>query len=59
MLSSDCSLNIYFSRRFSFIDVHHFLCTNPNKMSIFQRSVTCSFFQELSSRIDKNSRGKG
>ena len=24
--------------------VHHFLQTNPYKMSIFQRSVTCSFF---------------
>ena len=24
-------------------------------MSIFQRSVTCSFFQELYSHIDKNS----
>ena len=24
--------------------VHHFLHTNPYKMSIFERSVTCSFF---------------
>ena len=35
--------------------VHHFLRTNLYKMSIFQRSVTCSFFQELYSHIDKNS----
>ena len=33
-LSSNYSLNICFSRR-----------TNPYKMSIFQRSVTCSFFR--------------
>ena len=25
--------------------VHHFLRTNPYKMSIFERSVTCSFFR--------------
>ena len=26
-----------------------------HKMSVFERSVTCSFFQELYSHIDKNS----
>ena len=35
--------------------VHHSLRTNPYKMFIFQRSVTCSFCQELYSHIDKNS----
>ena len=35
--------------------VHHFLRTNSYKMSIFERSVTCSFFQELYSHIEKNS----
>ena len=54
-LSSDYSLNIYFPRRFPCIDGPSFLRTNPYKMSIFQRSVTCSFFQELYSHIDKNS----
>ena len=34
--------------------VHHFLHTNPYKMSIFERLVTCSAFQELYSHIDKN-----
>ena len=43
-LSSDYSLNIYFSRRFPYIDSHHFLRTNPYKILIFRRSVTCSFF---------------
>ena len=46
--SSDYSLNICFSRRFPYIDGPSFLHTNPYKMSIFERSVTCSFlFQEL------------
>ena len=35
--------------------VHHSLRTNPYKMSIFERSVTLVFFQELYSHIDKNS----
>ena len=35
--------------------VDHSLRTNPYKMSIFETSVTCSFFQELCSHIDKNS----
>ena len=35
--------------------VHHSLLTNPYKMYIFERSVTCSLFQELYSHIDKNS----
>ena len=36
---------IYISRAvFPILMVHHFLHTNPYKMSIFQRSVTCSFF---------------
>ena len=57
-LSSDYSLYIYmYSSRavFPILMVHHFLRTNPNKMSVFQRSVTCSFFLELYSNIDKNS----
>ena len=53
-LSSDYSLNLY-SRCFPYVDGPSFLYTNPYKMSIFQRSVTCSFFQELYSHIDKNS----
>ena len=42
--SSDYCLNIYFSRRFPYIYGPSFLRTNPCKMSIFERSVTCSFF---------------
>ena len=40
--------------------VHHFLRTNPYKMSFFQRSVTCSFFFRNCTDvlIDKNSGGK-
>ena len=45
-LSSDYILNIYFSRAvFPILMAHHFLRTNPYKMSIFQRSITCSFFR--------------
>ena len=40
---------------FPILIVHHFLRTNPCKLSISQRSVTCSFFQELYSHIDYNS----
>ena len=55
-LSSDYSL-IYISRAvFPKLIVHHFLRRNSYKMSIFQRSVTYSFFfQEPYSHIDKNS----
>ena len=42
-LSSDYCLNICFSRRFPHIDGPSF-SPNPYKMSIFERSVTCSFF---------------
>ena len=35
--------------------VHHLLRISPYKMFISERSVTCSFFQELCSNIDKNS----
>ena len=54
-LSSDYSLNIYFSRRFPYIDSLSFSSYNPHKMSIFQRSITCSFFPELYLHIYKNS----
>ena len=57
-LSSDYSLNIYFSRRFPYIDGPSFSPYKPYKMSIFQRSITCSLFQELYSYIGKNSGGK-
>ena len=50
-LSSDYSLNICFSRRFPAV----FSVQTLTKFSIFERSVTCSFFQELYSHIDKNS----
>ena len=55
-LSSDYSLNIYVSRAIWM--VHNSLRTIPYKMPIFERSVTCSFFQELYLHIDKNSVGK-
>ena len=32
--------------------VHHFLHTSPYKMSVFERSVTCSFFPDLYSHIE-------
>ena len=54
-LSFDYGLSIYFSRRFFHIDGPWFFRTNPYKMSIFQRSVTCRFFQEWYSHVDKNS----
>ena len=46
--------------------VHHFLCTNPYKMSIFERSVTRSFFsgivltywQELREESEEGEGGK-
>ena len=39
-------VSIYISRAvFPILTVHHSLRTNPYKMSIFQRSVTCSFFR--------------
>ena len=46
-LSSDYSLNICFRVVFLILMVHHFLHTSPYKMSVFERSVTCSFFWEL------------
>ena len=46
----------YLSRAFfPILTVHHFLHTILYKMSIFERSVTFGFFQELYSHIDKNS----
>ena len=36
---------------FPILIVHHSLRTNPYKMSIFQRSVTCSFFFKNCSHI--------
>ena len=55
-LSSDYTLNIYVSRAvFPLLMVHHFLHINLYKMSIFERSVTCSFFfQELYSLLKRN-----
>ena len=45
-LSPDYSLNIYFSRRFPYIDgPSYFLLTNTYEMPIFQRLATCSFFR--------------
>ena len=38
--------------------VHHFLRTNPYKMSIFQRSVTCSLFFRNCSHILTRTQGK-
>ena len=41
---------------FPILMAHHVLHTNPYKMSIFERLVTCRvFFQELYAHIDKNS----
>ena len=37
-LSSNYSLNMCFSRRFPYIDGPSFFRTNPNEMSIFERS---------------------
>ena len=54
MLSSDYSLNICFSRRFLYIDGPSFSRYKPLQNALFERLVTCSFFQELYSHIDKN-----
>ena len=54
-LSFDYSLNICFSSRFPYIDGPLFFRTNSYKMSIFERPVTCNFFQELYSQINKKS----
>ena len=57
-LSSDYSLNMYFSRCFPFIDGPSFFRTDPYKMSIFQRSVTCSFFFRNCTHILTRTQGK-
>ena len=62
-LSSDYSLIIYISRAvFSisirFLYIHHFLRANPYKMSIFQRSVTSSFFSRNCTHILTRTQGK-
>ena len=36
--------------------VHHFLCTNPYKISIFQRSVTCIFFRNRTHVLTRTQR---
>ena len=54
-LSSDYNLNIYFSRRFPYIDGSSFSPYKPLQKVDFQRSVTRRFFQESYSHIDKNS----
>ena len=56
-LSSDYSLNIYFSRCFTYTDGRSFLLTNPEKMSIFQRSVT-KFFSGIVLTYWQELRGK-
>ena len=58
-LSSDYSLNIYFLRRFPYIDGPSFSPYKPlQNVDFSKRSVTSSFLQELYSHIDKNSEGK-
>ena len=43
---------------FPILMVHHFLRKNPYKMSIFQRSVTCSFFFWNCTHILTRTQGK-
>ena len=57
-LSSDYSLNIYFSRRFPYIDGPSFSLYKLLQMSIFQRSVTCSFFFRNCTHILIRTQGK-
>ena len=54
MLSFDYSLNICSRALFSIAMVHHFLRTNPYKISIFERSVTCSFFSGIVHILTRN-----
>ena len=57
-LSSDYSLNVYFSRRFPCIDGPSFSPYKPYKMSSFQRSVICSFFFRNCTQILTRTQGK-
>ena len=55
-LSSDYSLNIYFSRRFPYIDGPSFSPYKPLQNVDFSKVGNMQFFfQELYSHIDKNS----
>ena len=55
-LSSDYSLNMYFSRRFPYIDGPSFSPYKPLQNVDFSKVDKMQFsFQELYSRIDKNS----
>ena len=46
---------MYVSRAvFPVLMVNHFISTNPYKLLIFERSVTCRFFCGLYSSVDKN-----
>ena len=54
MFSFDYSLNICFSRPFLYSDRPSFFCTNPYKMSIFEWSVTCSFFSGIVHILTRN-----
>ena len=57
-LSSDYSLNIYFSRRFRYIDGPSFSPYKPLQNVDLSKVGNMQFFQELYSHIDKNSGGK-
>ena len=53
-LSSDHSLNIYFSRCFPYIDGPSFFPYKPLQNVDFSKVGNMQFFQELHSHIDKN-----
>ena len=57
-LSSDYSLNIYFSRRFPYIDGPSFSPYKPLQNVDFSKVSNKQFFQELYSHNDKNPGGK-
>ena len=55
MLSFDYSLNICFSRAFLYSDGPSFSPYKPlQKMSIFERSITCSFFSGIVHILTRN-----
>ena len=57
-LLSDYSLNIRFLGLFPYIDGPSFSRTNPYKISIFERLVTCTVFRNCS-HILTRTQGKG
>ena len=57
-LSCDYSFNIYFSRRFPYIDGPSFSPYKPLQHVDFSEVGNMQFFQELYSHIDKNSGDK-